>query len=178
MDKRSPSAWLYLLGVLVWIGGCCGGIGNTIWAFGTSVQDQPRGTFPGDLHMDLESGRHVIFLETKSTLADGAHASVGVSGLECDVVGPDGAVPVYTPAATSTYSFSRFAGESVLGFEARKSGTHGLTCTHDGDETVVLAVGGGLGGDVVGGLRTAALAGFLGLGICVAVFALRRREAP
>ncbi len=178
MEERSPSAWLYLLGVLVWFGGCCGGVGNTIWSFGTSVQDQPRGEFPGELQMRVDSGRHVIFQETKSTLGDESHTSAAVSGLECDVQGPDGPIPVYPPAAHSTYSFSRFKGESVLGFDSPRSGAHTMTCTHDGADPVVLSVGTGLGGDIMVGVTGAVFSAFFGIGICVLVFALRRRGGP
>lgn len=178
MEERSPSAWFYLLGVLIWFGGCCGGVGNTIWTVGTSVQDQPRGTFPGELTMELPSGRHIIYLETKSSVDGKVTVSKGVTDLACDVVGPKGPLAVYPPAANTSYSFSKFNGESVLGFEADKRGAHTMTCRHGGDQPVVLSVGTGLGGDIMAGLTMAWVAALLGIAVLITVFVLRRRSAP
>ena len=175
MEERSPSAWFYLLGVLIWFGGCCGGVGNTLWTVGTSVQDQPRGVFPGELSFDVSAGRHVIFLESKSQVDGAIHTSGGVTDLNCTVEGPKGPVAVYPPATSTSYSFSAFAGESLLGFEASSSGTHTLACEHAGDAPIVLSIGTGLGGEIASGLVLAFGAAFLGLGGIIVVFVLRRR---
>lgn len=143
-----------------------------------------RFVVPGSAEVELEeTGRHTIFHESISTL-DGAVYRVGdVSGLEIEVVSPDGSpVRVISPTGSMEYRLGGREGTAMAAFEAEEPGTYRISATYRGGEgpETVLAVTRGFGTRIVttifGAIGLALGGTVLSVGIAVTTFVLRYRS--
>lgn len=131
------------------------------------IEAMPRLVIPGERDVELEAGEYIVYGETKSVV-DGRGISVTSFQATCRLTGPDGAdVAMETRSSTSSYALGSYKGESMFEVDVPAAGTYHLAC--DGD-TGVIALGGGIGKTILIALG----AGFVGIGLGIAVFFLVR----
>ncbi|HLM25428.1 MAG TPA: hypothetical protein VK304_00510 [Thermoleophilaceae bacterium] len=142
-------------------------------------------TAPGARTFALDEGdERGIYLET-----GGAGAAAGLGGVDCRVVGPDGAA-VGLDKVTGSFDISSESREytAVKRFEAARSGSHEVTCATPEGRSRGVALGPdpdvfGLIGSIFGIFGAAAGGLVLAFGLWLLLFALRyrdrrRRERP
>lgn len=182
-DISKPSRWLYLLAVLLVIGGwsmaamsvfkgISGGLGKGL----TQV------LVPGEERLEFEeAGTYTIFHEYESVYKDQVYNTSDISGLKISVksekTGEDIALK---PSGNSTYSFGSRSARSIFKFDIDSPGSYilsGKYLENDGPK-VVLAVSHGFLGKLFGtvfGALAYVLVGTL-LGVVLAIFTFLKRR--
>jgi hypothetical protein len=180
-----PSRWYFLLAIPGAL------VGLALFVFflhqGTrNIADKlSQVVVPGDAAFNVaELGTYTIFLEQPSEVNGKAYAATASADhLKCwltkqppsqtFVPSPQTEVTLRRPSITLSYSLGARAGRSVLEFQADAAATYRLSCRYPEGESgpvVVLAVGTGVGTQILGTLYKT----FLGLlfGVALAVIAV------
>jgi hypothetical protein len=100
---------------------------------------------PGHWEITLpESGSYTIFHETQSTVGGRRYTARSVPGLKLELTSKDGArrIPLISPTAQTTYTFSGRSGVSLMSFTIDRPGPYVLSAEYaaQGPQTV-LAIG-------------------------------------
>jgi hypothetical protein len=190
--RKHPTAWLYLLAILLPIGGCAGTIGlvaKGLDSLTDKVAALPRAATPGAATVELPAGTHEIFYETRAGAGDTSYATTTekvAAPVDCTLAAPGGAdVPLATPSGQTHYSFKGRAGESIYRVEIAKAGKYELACADAavrtgaaapaaGDQIVFVA--GNLLAEVVKPFVPMGVGFVAGVTLFLAVFFMRRRS--
>lgn len=157
--KPPPSAWLYLLGVVLMFGGCGASCGLTLWHSSAKVDRMLRLVMPGEREGELAAGSYVLYAETHSAV-DGTSYAWNGGSLQCAVVDSASNQPVPIKAATAreSYSFGGYAGQSMFEFDIARTGKYRVGCDVESGAPMVIALSQGA---VLGSMFYATLGGFL-----------------
>jgi hypothetical protein len=158
-SPNRPSAWLYVLGVVLTFGGCGTSCGMNLWQSQQRVQRLQRLVMPGAHELALAPGKHVLYAESRSTVDGTAYVWHG-GALPCELVRLEGnqPVPLASPSASESYSFGGYEGQSMFTFEVAAAGRHRLTCRVETGAPMVMALS---RGHVLGSMIYSTLGGFL-----------------
>jgi len=179
-----PTRWLYAPAAILMAAGL-GFFGYTLWHGISHVTDGlVQVVVPGDAELSLKHDQlYTVFLELQSVVNGKIYSGDAVNGLECKVksIADEAAIPMRHAVTSTSYDLRGRSGRSVLEFHVPADGSYRFSCgygeTGHGSETVV-AVGSGVGGQIMRTVFTSLLAMFGGFGVglvlFVGTFVLRR----
>ena len=137
---------------------------------------------PGVRELQLEPGRHTVFLEYSSVVDGRVYRVEQVSGLTVRVDAADGApVAVNAPMGSATYSLGGRQGEAINVFDVERAGAYRISANYGGaaGPQTVIAVGHGFMGTLFTTILSALGAAFMGMilaaTVVVGVYMARRR---
>jgi hypothetical protein len=172
---------MYVVGVLVMIGGCGASIGGAIWQSLSRVEGMQRVVIPGSHELALEAGTYKIYWESRSVVDGAMHITTGHASVRCVLTtASDESVDIRNVSFGEEYTFGSYKGDALFDVHIVRPGAHRLSCEVSGGTTSggVLAIGRGLAlGGILIGVLGAVLAFGLGLFIILAT-AFRRRPRP
>lgn len=181
MQKKRPTGWLYVVGVLVIVGGCTASLGGGFWHVMSSVERLQRVPTPGSQALELERAGYHVYAESRSLVDGAVYRSSGWPALRCSLRTASGErLAIREPTFYESYDMFHYRGTSLFEFDTDVPGTYWLTCeTADGAAGPVLAISKGMA--QVGSM----LAGFVGALIAIAAGVVlivrtrrRRRRRP
>jgi hypothetical protein len=179
-SPKRPSGWLYVLGVVMTIGGCGASCGVTLWQSNERVERLQRMVMPGTHQVELLQGEHVIYAESRSTVDGTAYVWRG-GALQCELIEStsEKAVHLSSPSVDENYAFGGFEGQSMFTFEITSPGRHRLMCEVETGGPMVVSLS---RGHVLGSMLYSMLAGFLvaaaGLTMILLTWDKRRQRHP
>ena len=161
----------YLAALLVFVG--CGAVAGFMgWRMWTQVDNLTRIQVPGTSEIALPAGESIGYAEpaTGSFVSDDFNFAA-----RCKAMAQDGSeVELGTPTAKVSYQLGSRQGVSIMSIKMASAGKVTITCTADAAFT--LAIGGGVGINIVIGL-IAVLAGLISSIIMVVrTWSRRKRE--
>jgi len=171
-----PTRWLYMLAAIL-MAACLGFFGYALWHGISHVTDGlVQVVIPGDAELSLKHEQlYTVFLESQSVVNGKIYSADAVNGLECKVksVADEAAIPMRRAGTSTSYDLRGRSGRSVLEFHVPADGSYRFSCgygeTGHGSETVV-AVGSGVGGQIMRTVFTSLLAMFGGFGSGLILF--------
>lgn len=180
--KRKPGRIFYLLAALPAI---CGIVAMVV-LLATKLPALDDGleqiVVPGVRELQLEPGRHTVFLEYSSVVDGRVYRVEQVSGLTVRVDAADGApVAVNAPMGSATYSLGGRQGEAINVFDVERAGAYRISANYGGaaGPQTVIAVGHGFMGTLFTTILSALGAAFMGMilaaTVVVGVYMARRR---
>lgn len=172
-ERRRPSIFGYVLGVLVFVAAVAGAIvwfALGIWSISAEVDDLARVSIPGRATVVLGAGKQSVYYEGRGRVPP-LRISLRTADGEPVAIGPHG--------GSVSYDVDGRKGRSIGGLRLEHGGRYRLA-VHGPDRGAQLAVGDGVGGRIVGSI-VGALVIFLGgcllAGGIVVWTAARRRRA-
>jgi hypothetical protein len=172
---------MYVVGVLVMIGGCGASIGGAIWQSLSRIEDMQRVVIPGSHELAFDAGTYKIYWESRSVVDGAVHITTGHASVRCGLSAASGeSVDIRTVGISEEYTVGSYKGEALFEVDIVRPGAYRLSCEVSGGTTSegVLAVGRGLAlGGILFGVLGAVLAFGLGLFIILRT-AFRRRPRP
>jgi hypothetical protein len=172
-----PSAWYYWLALPFLVLGM-GIFIHTLWHGLAHVTDSlTQVVVPGQIDLALKHGESYTVFYERQSVVDGKidSSDKSMSGLECNVHSvPEGkVVPVRRSNGSTTYTIGGRSGSSVLEFSVAQDGQYHFSCGYAessrGPE-VVLAVGSGVGAEILKMIFAGLGALFGGGGLAVIIF--------
>lgn len=181
-SRKAPGRGWYALAVLPAI---CGVAAMGVILF-TSLSRLDDGleqiVVPGTRELELEPGRHTVFLEYSSVVDGRVYRVDQLSGLTVRVEAADGApVAVNAPMGSASYTLGGRQGEAINVFDVEQAGAYRISADYDGaaGPQTVIAVGQGFMGRLFITILSALGAAFLGMilavTVVVGVYMARRR---
>jgi hypothetical protein len=179
-SPKRPSGWLYVLGIVMTIGGCGASCGVSLWQSNERVERLQRMVMPGTHQVELSTGEHVLYAESRSAVDGTVYVWHG-GALQCELIerASEKAVPLSSPSVNENYAFGSYEGQSMFTFEITSPGRHRLTCDVGTGGPMVVSLS---RGHVLGNILYSMLAGFLvaaaGLTMILLTWDKRRQRHP
>ncbi len=147
VESRGPSAWWYLLAVLVFVVGEVIAIVFFVTGFIGTLSGLAKVVVPGSGTFTLpEPGKYVVFYEYHSVVGNRTYATPDQAppGLECTVAAEDTGrdIPL-SPATGTTFSGGNVEAISLWAFEVQQPGVFVLSGSYpegEGGPEVVLSI--------------------------------------
>jgi hypothetical protein len=130
--RSTPSRWWYLLIVPPILFGT-GVFRPILWRQITATDQAPRFAVPGRIHVPLDEGKYLIFVEPRRAF--------GVKEASCTVLTAAGASLGVTNAEGTSHFNEDGGGRSLFEFEAPTNGTYDVACASErtGGRVAVVA---------------------------------------
>jgi hypothetical protein len=192
--RRRPSAWFYLLVVLLPIGGCALTVSQMAEEASTinqRIAALPRAAATGESRIGLAKGESAVFFVSPTT-SDGSSVTKRASTdakepapVDCTLVSPQGVkVPLETTDDETRFTMNHLEGRLLFAVKHDRAGFYQLSCAYSATGAAKARPGDALvfvGADFFKDLATPLLPGIVGalagIGVWVVVFFSRRRAS-
>ena len=132
------------------------------------IESMPRAVIPGERTFELPAGEHIIYGETYSVV-DGVVYRNKRFTATCTVTRADGTpIPFESYGGKMRYGIGVYSGRAIFKFELESPGAAKVSCSTKDGSKLVIAVGEGIGAQVV----VAVVGALFGLFTALAVFAI------
>jgi hypothetical protein len=165
--------WYWLAGGLVLAGIASGAAGCRELI--SKIDGLHRVVMPARAEIALPAGDTTLYTEQRSIVDGKVYEITGDLQFRCGIADPTGKpVPLQHPSSSTRYSFGDHAGRNTFDLHAETAGTYVLTC--EAPSPFVIAIGSGIGTQIVIAVLGGLIPTLLGVLTFVLVLVRRRKQ--